>query len=108
MCNSFSVSSIASLTSASLELLPCKFYTCNSLAWAFRNAFGDEYRKSEDELLEEYSGYHGIHHNKAGFAPHFAYGNEDWYSFSLKKQYDYRTEMLYYFWMSQNTMDGVA
>ena len=108
MCNSFSVSSIASLTSSSLELLTSKSYTCNSLCWAFRNAFGDECRKSEYGLLKEYAEYHGINHNKAGFGVHFTHADEDWYSLSIKEQYRYRTEMLYYFWMSQNTMDGVA
>jgi len=101
MCESFSKASLVAIASKAIDYIGVSAdYSCYAIEYAAVSA-GTGYLVSLNiEAL--YQLYTNAEITWTGFI-HIP----DWYKLSEKEKLDYRTEMLYYFYMAQGSMDGV-
>jgi len=104
MCASFSkTSSVAVASTAIAYIAFVTSYSCCAIQYAAHAVAptGAGYCASQN-ICELYRLYANAEYDDCGFM-HI----HNWYSLSGKEQLDYRTEMLYYFYMAKGSMDGV-
>jgi len=107
MCESSSKTSLVAIASKAIDYIGVSTdYSCYAIACAAYAAYalepaGTGYLVSRNiEAL--YGSYANARYDDCGFM-HI----HNWYGLSGKEQLDYRTEMLYYFYMARGAMDGV-
>jgi len=104
MCESFSKTSSVAVASTAIAYIDfVTSYSCCAIQYAAHAVAptGAGYCASQN-ICELYRLYANAECEGGGFM-HI----HDWHGLSEKEQLDYRTEMLYYFYMAQGAMDGV-
>ena len=101
MCESFSKTSLVAIASTAIDYIGVSTgYSCHAIEYAVASA-GADHLVSQN-ISELYQLYTNADFDETGFMHIY-----DWSGLSVKEKLAYRTEMLYYFYMAQGSMDGV-